>query len=140
MSKKSKNSIMAGGILAIIGGLLIVASGFRTSSFLLSVIAYSSKYGTTLPYSVQFATHAVLTVLSIIIALGGLAAVLGGLLALAKHTTMGKLFIAFGGGMGLIGIGISFGYAIYANGPAILVIHIDYWIGVLIASLGRYLI
>ena len=137
---KSSASVISGGILAILGGLLILGSGFRTSSFLLTLLSYSSgKYATVLPYPVDFATRAALTVLGFIIALGGLSAILGGILALLKHRTIGKLFVALGGGIGLIGIGIAVGYAIYTSGPSILVTHIEYWIGVLIASVGRYL-
>jgi hypothetical protein len=31
------------------------------------------------------------------------------------------------------------GYGIYVSGFSILVTHFDYWLGVLVASIGRYL-
>jgi hypothetical protein len=137
---KSRASIVAGGILAIAGGALIVTSGFRTSSFLISAAEYSqSKYGSELPGIAQSAVHIALLALSFVIGFGGLLAVLGGGLVLSKHSTVGKVLIGLGGGFGFIGIAISLGYAIFENGFSILLLHVDYWVGVLVASIGRYL-
>ena len=43
---KSRTSIIAGGILAIVGGALIITSGYRTGSFLVTAASYSeAKFG-----------------------------------------------------------------------------------------------
>lgn len=77
--------------------------------------------------------------LSLVIGFGGLLAILGGVLVIAKHLTIGKILIGLGGGVGFLGIAISVGYAIYVNGFLVLVNHVEYWIGIVIATFGRYL-
>jgi hypothetical protein len=140
MGKKSHASIIAGGILAIIGGLLIITSSFRTGSFLVTAANYSeAKFGSLLPGQALFAIQIGLIVLSFVIGFGGLLAIIGGLLILSKHLTIGKILLGLGGGFGFIGIAISVGYAIYVSGFSILVTHFDYWLGILVASVARYL-
>jgi hypothetical protein len=140
MGKKSHASIIAGGILAIIGGLLIITSGFRTGSFLVTATNYSeAKFGSLLPGQALSAIQIGLIVLSFVIGFGGLLAIIGGLLILSKHLTIGKILLGLGGGVGFIGIAISVGYAIYVSGFSILVTHFDYWLGILVASVARYL-
>jgi hypothetical protein len=137
---KSRNIVIAGGILAMIGGAIIVASGYRTSSFLVSAASFSeAKFGSLLPGEALSAIQIALIVLSFIIGFGGFLAILGGALVIAKHLTIGKILIGLGGGLGFIGIAISVGYAVYVHGFSVLVDHVDYWIGVLIATIGRYL-
>ena len=138
--QKSRASIIAGGILALIGGAIIVLSGYRTGSFLVTVAHYSeAKFGSLLPGEALSAVQVALLVLSFIIGFGGFLVILGGLLVLAKHLTTGKILIGLGGGVGFIGIAISVGYAVYVDGFSVLITHADYWIGVLIATIGRYL-
>ena len=137
---KTGASIITGGILAIIGGSLIMNSGFGTRSFIITVLSYSDqKFGSGLPDLARLTFNAAIFVLSAVIALGGLVAVLGGLLVLLKHRTMGKLLIALGGGMGFLGILISMGYDVVTTGLRVLATHFEYWIGIVIASVGRYL-
>ena len=138
--QKSRVSILAGGIIAVFGGLLIVTSGFRTGSFLLSAANYSEqRFGSDLPGIAQSAMHFAILGLSLVIGFGGLLAVLGGIIIISRHVTVGKILLGLGGGVGFIGIAISMGFSIYESGLSIIVLHVDYWIGVLIASIGRYL-
>jgi len=137
---KSRTSIIAGGILAIVGGGLIVTSGYRTGSFLLTAASYSeAKFGSFLSGQELSTVQIALIVLSFVIGFGGLLAIVGGVLVISKHLTIGKILIGLGGGFGFIGIAIAVGYAIYVNGFSVLVNHVDYWLGVLVASIGRYL-
>jgi hypothetical protein len=137
---KSKTRIIAGGILAMIGGAIIVTSGYRTGSFLVTVASFSeARFGSLLPGEALTAIQIGVLVLSFIIGFGGLLAILGGVLVIAKHITIGKILIGLGGGLGFFGILISMGYAVYVHGFSVLWDHVDYWIGVLIATLGRYL-
>ena len=137
---KTRASIIAGGILAILGGLLILQSGVSTRSFMLNVISYSyEKFGGSLPGIAKSSIDVVLFALGTLIALGGLLAILGGTLVLLKHRLSGKVLIALGGGMGFLGIAISMGYDILTTGVPALVSHFQYWIGIVIASIGRYL-
>jgi len=124
----------------MIGGAIIVASGYRTGSFLVTAASFSeAKFGSLLPGEALSAIQIALIVLSFVIGFGGLLAILGGALVIAKHLTIGKILIGLGGGLGFFGIAISAGYAIYVHGFSVLVTHVDYWIGVLIATVGRYL-
>ena len=124
----------------MIGGAIIVASGYRTGSFLVTAASFSeAKFGSLLPGEALSAIQIALIVLSFVIGFGGLLAILGGALVIAKHLTIGKILIGLGGGLGFIGIAISAGYAIYVHGFSVLVTHVDYWIGVLITTVGRYL-
>ncbi len=140
MGNKSRTSIIIGGIIAMIGGVIIVLSGFRTGSFLVTAASYSeAKFGSLLPGEALSAIQIALLVLSFVIGFGGLLAILGGVLVIAKHVTIGKIFIGLGGGVGFLGIAISVGYTIYVNGFSVLVPHVDYWVGVVVATVGRYL-
>lgn len=137
---KTRASIIAGGILAVIGGVLILQSGVATRSFLLAAISYSDqKFGSALPSIAQSTVQIALLLLSSVISLGGLIAILGGVLVLLKHRLSGKVLIALGGGMGLFGIAISMGYDIITTGISAIITHFQYWIGIVIASIGRYL-
>jgi hypothetical protein len=137
---KSRSIIIVGGIVAMIGGAIIVFSGYRTGSFLLTVASFSeAKFGSLLPGQALTAIQIALIALSFVIGFGGFLAILGGVLVIAKHLTIGKILIGLGGGLGFFGIAISVGYAIYVHGFSVLVDHVDYWIGVVIATIGRYL-
>jgi hypothetical protein len=138
---KTRVTIIAGGILAIIGGVLILESGVATRSFLVLAVSYSEqRFGGALPGIAQYTIRIAVLVLSAIISLGGLVAIVGGLLVLLKHRLTGKILIALGGGMGFLGIVISMGYDIFTtSGLSVIMTHFQYWIGVAIASIGRYL-
>ena len=137
---KTRASIVAGGILAIIGGLLILQSGVTTRSFLLIAVDYSYKrFGGGHPGIAQESIDLALLALGFLIAFGGLLAILGGFLVLMKHQFSGKILIALGGGIGFIGIAISMGYDILTTGFSSVFVHTQYWIGIVIASIGRYL-
>ncbi len=132
--------MIAGGVLAIIGGILIIISGFRTGSFLVTAAKFSeAQFGSILPGPALSLIQIALIILSFVIGFGGFLAILGGLLIISKHVTIGKLVLGLGGGVGFIGIAISVGFAIYASGLSVLGTHFDYWLGVLIASIARYL-
>lgn len=132
--------IISGGILAIVGGLLILQSGVGTRSFLLSVISISEqRFGGDLPGIAKSLINLFILALSSLISLGGLLAIIGGILVLLKHRFSGKIIIALGGGMGFLGIAISLSYDVFTQGLSAIVLHIPYWIGILIASIGRSL-
>jgi hypothetical protein len=132
--------MIAGGVFAIVGGLLVMQSGVSTRSFLLSVASYSyERLGGGLPGIARSSIDVALFALGALIALGGLLAVLGGVLVILRHRLSGKMLIALGGGMGFLGIAISMGYDVFADGVSALYLHVQYWVGIVIASIGRYL-
>lgn len=132
--------IIAGGILAVFGGILILQSGVGTRSFLLIVVSISEqRFGGSFPGVAKSLINLVIITLSSLISVGGLLAILGGALVLLNHRFSGKILIALGGGMGFIGIAISLAYDVFTEGLSAIVLHVPYWIGVLIASIGRSL-
>jgi hypothetical protein len=134
-------SAIAGSILAIVGGLLILGSGVTTRSFLVTAISYSDqKFGGSIPNIFQSGIQIVILLLSFLISLGGMLVIIGGLLVFLKHRSSGKILIALGGGMGFFGILLSLGYDVFTVGFSVIVTKFQYWIGVVLASVGRYLI
>jgi hypothetical protein len=130
--------IWAAGLLAVVGGLLIIASGFSSHGFILYALGFASVLvpsvigglgGNVVRY--------IIAALALLVALGGMTVVLGGILILAKHMTMGRLLIMLGGGAGFLGLLISFGYIALANGTSEAVAEYPYWLGLILAILGR---
>lgn len=137
---KTRAVSIVGGILAVIGGVLILQSGVGTRSFLLTVISVSEqKFGGSLPGIAKSLINLVIIALGSLISLGGVLVILGGVLVLLKHRFSGKILVALGGGMGFLGIAISLAYDVFTVGLSAIISHVPYWIGVLIASVGRYL-
>ena len=64
--------IIAGGVLAVVGGVLILQSGVGTRSFLLTVISISDqKFGGGLPGIAKSLIDVVIIALGSLISLGG---------------------------------------------------------------------
>lgn len=136
---RSGIAIGLSGSLAILGGVLILASGARAQSLMLDAVSFVyQREGDVLPAATQPLIKGFILVLSAIILLGGFLAVIGGLAIFRRHFTTGKILVAFGGGIGFAGIAFFMGYDIYAYGFSVLVTRIDYWIGVLLATIARY--
>lgn len=80
-----------------------------------------------------------ITVLELIIALGGLTVVFGGISVLARHSTTGRVLIYLGGGAGFLGLLVSFGYSAYKLGLDPVLAYLPYWLGLTMAIVGRRL-
>ncbi|MDA4127348.1 MAG: hypothetical protein OK452_09155 [Thaumarchaeota archaeon] len=129
------------GILAIMGGVLMLGSGYTSRGFLYMALGYTE------PRIIDFlngivADAAVLTIaiLELIIALGGVSVAVGGIIILARHSTTGRILIFLGGGAGFIGLLISFGYSTFklgGLGPSLS--YLPYWLGLAFAVVGRRL-
>jgi len=80
------------------------------------------------------------TTLELVIALGGVAVMMGGLIILTSHTTTGRALIYLGGGVGFLGLVVSFGYTAYRLGGFNPVLaYLPYWVGLAMAVCGRWL-
>jgi hypothetical protein len=136
---RKENAILVSGFLAILGGLFILASGVRLQSLMILAVNYVyQREGSALPPDVQAGAQIFIIILVVIVALGGTLAILGGLTIFGGHVTLAKFLMALGGGIGFAGIAFSIGYNIYAYGLSVLFTRIDYWIGILLATIGRY--
>lgn len=135
MSNKTALIILTA-FLAFVGGTLLIQSGFRTPSFLLTLLSYSEKQS-FVPPEVTAVLNIAAPILSAIISLGGLLVILGGLLVIVRHRTVASVLIALGGGFGIIGLFLALGYGVFTSGLSIILTHVDYWIGVLFATAAR---
>lgn len=133
--------LYAAGTLAVIGGLLMVASGYTSRGFLYTALNLAEPHISDFLSGVA-ANVAVLavTILELVIALGGLTVVIGGLIVLASHTTTGRILIYLGGGAGFLGALVSFGYTAYKlGGISPVLAYLPYWLGLAMAVSGRWL-
>jgi hypothetical protein len=138
--KKSPTIITVSAVLALIGGLLIITSGYRSHGFLITILGLADqKFGSQLPGTLQWFTSLSITVLGAVIALGGILVVLGGVIIALKHIWMGRLLIGLGGGVGFLGIAIALGVAVFTSGFGTILTHLDYWLGVVVASVASQL-
>ncbi len=139
MTKHNARARLAG-ILAILGGLLIIVSGFAIHGFTLTILDWLTVNAPKfLPGSMTPLALIVITILSELIALGGITVIFGGIVILSGHLFSGRLLIALGGGTGLIGFLIAIAYSLLTTGPLALIIHAEYWIGIVIAVIARRL-
>ncbi|HEV2227046.1 MAG TPA: hypothetical protein VGR56_09630 [Nitrososphaerales archaeon] len=129
------------GILAIVGGILMLGSGYTSRSFLYLALGYTEpRVADFLRGMVADAAVLAIATVEFIIALGGVTVALGGIIILARHSTAGRILIFLGGGAGFLGLLISFGYSTYklgGLGPALS--YLPYWVGLALAVVGRRL-
>jgi len=131
--------LWAGGSLAIVGGLLMLGSGYSSRGFLYTALGYAEPHVSQFLQGIA-ASAAILaiTLVEFAIALGGITVVAGGLVILVRHTTMGRTLIYLGGGAGFLGLLISFGLSVYRLGGLDPVLsYLPYWVGLVLAVVGR---
>ena len=131
--------LWAGGSLAIVGGLLMVGSGYSSRGFLYTALGYAEpQVSLILTGEAASATLLTIAILELLIALGGVTVVVGGLVILTRHTTIGRTLIYLGGGAGLLGLAVSFGYSVYKLGGLDPVLsYLPYWAGLAMAVFAR---
>lgn len=118
----------------------MILSGYVSHSLLLTVLNYANgRVPDYLTGVLGYSATTTILVLSFLIALGGTTVILGGLAILARRITIGRTLIMLGGGAGLLGFLVSFGYSVYRIGLTSALAYLPYWIGVLLAVAGRRL-
>jgi hypothetical protein len=129
------------GSLAVIGGTLMLLSGYTSKGFLYTALGYAEPRVSD--FLGGFAANAAIlaiTILELLIALGGLTVLVGGVIILSRHSSLGRALIYLGGGAGLFGLVISFGYSAYKLGGLDPVLsYLPYWVGLTMAVVGRRL-
>ncbi len=117
----------------------MVLSGFVTHSLMLSILTYlEQNYSSGLPETVRTLVTVAVTVIGILVSLGGITVAAGGVMLLVRHKLVGRTLIALGGGVGFLSLLIGLGYYSFANGTAEVLLHVEYWIGVVIAAVARW--
>lgn len=127
-----------GGVLALISGLVLIASGVTSGSILLTILNYVDKYlEPNLPFAGNLLKFAIVA-LTFLVGLGGFLVLGGGALLLLKHTFFGRSLIGLGGGMAILGLLFSMGEAYYVSGFSSIVFHQSYftlyWVGAILAT------
>ena len=133
--------LYAAGALAVAGGFLMLASGYTSRGFLYTALNLAEPRITDFlnGMAANVAVFAV-TILELVIALGGIAVMVGGLIILTNHTTTGRTLIYLGGGAGFLGLVVSFGYTAYKlGGFSPVLAYLPYWVGLAMAVSGRWL-
>ena len=129
--------LWAAALLAILGGLVVLYGGFEANGVLPSLLSYAQ--GNVPPYlgaPEGTAIRVALELLSILVALGGFTILLGGLLLLARWVRSGRFLIFLGGGVGVLGLLLLLGYSLATSGMAAVTQHVDYWVGIVLASIA----
>lgn len=131
----------AAGALAVVGGFLMLTSGYTSRGFLYSALNLAEPHISDF-LSGMAASAAILavTILELVIALGGLTVIIGGLAVVINHRTTGRALIYLGGGAGFLGLLVSFGYTTYRlGGISPVLAYLPYWVGLAMAVWGRWL-
>jgi hypothetical protein len=119
----------------------MLGSGYTSRGFLYTALGYAEPQVSNLLGGVA-ASVAILaiTILELMIALGGLTVLVGGLVIITHHTTTGRTLVYLGGGAGFLGLLVSFGYSVYRLGGLDPVLsYLPYWAGLAMAVAGRRL-
>ncbi|MDA4124331.1 MAG: hypothetical protein OK438_02590 [Thaumarchaeota archaeon] len=131
----------ASGILAVVGGFLMVFSGYTSRGLLFQAlnIYVAPNLSDFLNGLALNAAALAVTILVILIGLGGITVLAGGLVILLGHVRIGRILIYLGGGAGFLGLLISFGYTSYKLGLDNVLLYAPYWVGLAMAIIGRRL-
>lgn len=131
----------AAGGLAVVGGLLMLGSGYASRGFLYTALGYAEPHLSDFLNGAALSAAVVgVTALELVIGLGGLTVLAGGLIIIASHTTTGRVLIWLGGGAGFIGLLLGFGYSAYRlGGIGPVIAYLPYWVGLALAIFGRRL-
>ena len=133
--------LYAAGLLAVVGALLMLGSGYSSRSFLYQALGLAEPRISDF-LSGASANLAILAIVlvELIIGLGGLTVLIGGLVILIKHTTTGRVLIFLGGASGFLGFLVSFGYSVFRlGGISPVLAFLPYWVGLSLAIFGRRL-
>jgi hypothetical protein len=130
-----------GGVLALISGLVLIASGVTSGSIPLTILSYIDKYlEPHLPFAVNYLLKFAIATLTFLVGLGGLLVFGGGALLLLKHVFFGRFLIGLGGGMAILGLLFSMAEAYYVSGFSSIVFHQSYftlyWTGAILATVS----
>ncbi len=130
--------VWASGMLAIAGGVLMVASGYASRGLLLTALGFvESDLGRYLGGIEGLTVGIAIDIVVFLIALGGVTVVFGGLTLLLRHRTIGRLLIMLGGGAGFLGLAVTFGFAAFRLGLSGALAYADYWVGLVLAIIAR---
>jgi hypothetical protein len=132
--------LWASGILAVVGGFLMVVSGYSSRGLLYTALnIIEPKFSDYLNGLALNAAVLSVTTLLLLTGLGGITVLAGGLFILTRHVRTGRALVYLGGGAGLLGLLVSLGYTSYRLGVDNVLLYAPYWIGLVMAVAARRL-
>jgi hypothetical protein len=130
--------LWASGTLAVLGGFLMVVSGYSSRGLLYTALnIIQPKFSDYLGGLALNAAVLSVTVLELLIGFGGVTVIAGGVFILVRHVRTGRVLIYLGGGAGFLGLLISFGYTSYRLGLDNVLLYAPYWVGLAMAIIAR---
>ena len=144
MKKAVPRSVRRAGILAIVAGVVLIASGVTSGSMLLTGLGYLDKdIGSSIGAAGQSFLQAVIVVVGFLVGLGGISAIAGGVLLLRGHGSLGRFLVGLGGGSAIFGVLLSIGRALLASEISAPIFYQPYftlyWIGAILATTSIFL-
>jgi hypothetical protein len=131
-------SFRRAGILAMIAGLILIASGVTSGSILLTGLVDVDSYLGLSIGAGQLVVQLAILCLTFLVGLGGMLVIVGGALLLRGHGSSGRFLIGLGGGTAILGLLFSLGESLLASGFSAPVFHQTYftlyWIGAILAT------
>ena len=137
---KSKSHISKiAGVLALIAGPVLIASGVTSGSILITVLDFVHKrFGSSVSSGDLLVLNFAIAALTFLVGLGGLLVIIGGILLLRRHGFSARLLIGLGGGMAILSLIFSMGAALFTSGFSSEIFHQSYftlyWVGALLAT------
>jgi hypothetical protein len=136
-------SFRSAGVLAMIAGLIIVVSGVTSGSILLTALGYVDNYIGPISGTAGLVIQLAIGALTYLVGFGGLLAIVGGVLLLLKHGSLGRFLIGLGGGMAIFGLLFAMAEALFVTGLSAPIFHQLYfglyWVGAILATISIYL-
>jgi hypothetical protein len=137
-------SFRRAGVLAIVAGLILIASGITSGSILLTGLGYVDKYiGSSVGPEGQTMLHLAIGALTYLVGFGGLLAIVGGVLLLSGHGSSGRFLIGLGGGTAIFGLLFSIAEALFVKGTSAPIFYqpyfVVYWIGAILATISIFM-
>jgi hypothetical protein len=134
-------SFRRAGFLAVIAGLILIASGVTSGSILLTGLGYVDNYlGSSAGSAGQSVVQLAIVVVTFLVGLGGISAIAGGVLLLRGHGSFGRFLIGLGGGTAILGLLFSIGKALLVTGTSAPIFYQSYftlyWIGAILATVS----
>jgi hypothetical protein len=141
MKGRLPQSFRRAGVLAVIAGLILIASGISSSSMLLTGLDYLDNHiGSSIGTAGQSLLQLTIATVGFLVGLGGISAIVGGILLLRGHGSSGRFLIGLGGGTAIFGLLISIGEALFASGTSAPIFYQPYfalyWIGAILATVS----
>jgi len=131
------------GVLAMVAGVLLIASGVTSGSMLVTALGYlNNQVGSSIGTTGESLLQLTIVVVNFLAGLGGVSAILGGVLLIRGHGSLGRFLIGLGGGTAIFGVLLSVGEALLTTGVSAPIFYRPYftlyWIGAILATISIF--